>query len=269
MRAVHALWKLGILACCGILLGCPHRYPLPADALKTPESVLASVAARVQAVKSLVVDARVSAYTEGKARKGHLEIALKRPASLVFAVLSPTGDMLSVLASDGKRFTSFERGGKVCVRGCSTPDNIARLIPLALKGTDAVAVLLGVVPVLAAETLTFSWSETEGTYVVTVKGAGKDVQRLWVEHGTGLVRRSMILRGARKVMELTYEHAERVGGVWLPHRLRVKMDQGKTDLQLDYRDVEVNPATLTEDTFQLACPAGTNVKDLGCKEAIR
>ena len=266
MSVAHVFRKLVLMALCGGLMASPHRFAKPTDAHKTPESALASIGARVAGVESLAVEARASVYADGRARKGTLEIALEKPASLFFAVLSPTGDMLSVLASDGTRFASFERGAKFCVTGCSTPENIARLIPLALEGSEAVSVLLGVVPTIKSDDSSLTWSETEGTYIVTLRGGDGAVQRLWVEHGTGAVRRSVLIRGETRVLELSYDKYESVQGQWLPHRLRVKMAQDKTDLQLDYRDVEVNPMTLTKDTFRLGCPAGTKVRNLGCAE---
>lgn len=264
MSVCRLFGSLAVIALSGLLLACPHRIPEPPDALKTPEAVLSTMDSRIKSVKSLAVEARASYYGDGKARKGTLEIAVERPESLFFAVLSPTGDMLSVLASDGRGFTSFERGGSVCVRGCSTPDNIARLIPLALRGVEAVSVLLGVVPLIKSRNVRLSWSKSEGAYVVTIDGEDSLVQRIWIEHGTGVARRSEVKRGDKVVMELSYEKTAKVSGIHLPHRLRVKMAQGNTDLQLDYRDVEVNPATLTKQAFQLSCPAGTQVKDLGC-----
>ena len=67
-------------------------------------------------------------------------------------------------------------------------------------------------------------------------------------------------------MELSYEKARRIAGTWLPQRLRVTIARGKTDVQLDYRDIELNPTTLTKGAFQVDCPAGTKVQDLGCSE---
>jgi hypothetical protein len=142
------LRTMAALALFGTLTACPHRFPEPTDALRSPEAVLQVMQERVKDVRSLAVEARASVYSDGTARKATMEIALERPASLFFAALAPTGDMLAVFASDGERFISFERGGKGCVRGCSTPENIGRLIPLPLRGEEAVKVLLGLVPLI-------------------------------------------------------------------------------------------------------------------------
>jgi outer membrane lipoprotein-sorting protein len=265
MRLGRLLRTVASLALFGTLAACPHRFPEPQNALRSPEAVLKTMHERVKDVRSLAVEARASVYSDGTARKATMEIALERPASLFFAALAPTGDMLAVLASDGERFVSFERGGKVCVKGCSTPENIGRLIPLPLRGEEAVLVLLGLVPLIDSASLSVSWSTDDGAYVVTARGKKDDlVQRIWVEHGSGLVQRTEIVKGKEPVMEVRYGKVSKVGGTLLPHRLRVKMAQGKTDLQLDYRDVQLNPETLDAKAFRLTCPPGPEVRDLGC-----
>jgi len=248
------------------LAGCPAHFPEPKEGLATPADAIALMTDRVKSVRSLAVEARASYYARGMARKGGVEIALMRPASLFFAALSPTGELLAALASDSKRFTSFERGAKTCLKGCSTPENIGRIIPLAMRGEDAVSVLLGVVPLIKAQKASLSWSGSEGTYCLDIHGHDGLRQRVWIAPTTGLVHRAEIWRGEALVLRIRYEQPREVGGVLLAHRLRVEMTQGKTDLKLDYREVELNPSSLNESAFQLPCPAGMTLRDLGCSE---
>lgn len=246
------------------LAGCGAHFPLPAEPLVDASEALALMHSRVAKVTSVAMEARASYYSAGKARKGTVEIALKRPAALFFAILSPTGDMLAVLASDSTRFVNFSRGGQRCLTGCSTPENLGRLIPLTMEGQDAVSVLLGIVPVIAYQSATLRWSTDEGAYCLLLSGTTGKTQELWIEHGTGWVRRSEIRQGAHVLAHVTYAKPKKVRGVLLPHRLRIQLKDGASDLKLELRELELNPATITDATFRLKCPAGTTIQTLGC-----
>lgn len=251
---------LGSLA----LAGCPEdRIPRPPDALETADAVLAAVAERSAELESLSAEARVSYYSEQGARKGKMVILARRPASLHFSVLSPTDDLVAFLASDGERFTSWERGAEVCRAGRSCPENVARMLPILMEGEDVVSLLLGGTPIIGSHERTLAWDARAGAYRVELLGEDGWSQRIWVKHGTGLVTRSELRRGGERRIELVFEDFDTVDGHGMPRTLRVEMKRGDVDLKLSYRDLDLN-RELEDSAFSIACPEGTEVETLEC-----
>ena len=126
------------------MMGCAQHAQLrpPGEVLTDAEAVLAKVTERTARLRSLSVEARVSYYGKEGARKAKAVILARRPAGLHFSVYSPTDDMLAVLASDGERFTSFERGASTCYVGRSCAENIGRFSFFPLEGAKLVDTLV-------------------------------------------------------------------------------------------------------------------------------
>ncbi len=258
----------GLLVAAALLAGCPdRRVAAPSDALTDPDAVLATMRERLEGLTSLAVEARVSYYSDAGARKGKMTLLARRPASLHFAALSPTDDLLGVLASDGTTFTSFERGGQVCQTGPACPQNVGRMLPLVMEGADVVTVLMGGAPVIRHASSEVEWDARVGAYKVTLSGQGSEVQRLWIEHGTGLVRRADLTRDGKREYELVIDEPQTVAGVRMPGALHATMTRGDVDLRIVYREVDLN-LTLEDDAFQLACPQGMQVQRLPCDGGV-
>jgi len=177
--------------------------------------------------------------------------------------LTPTDDMVAVLATDGQRFTSFERGADVCYRGPACPENVGRLLPLALPPADVTRLLLGGAPAPAHASATVGWDARVGAYRLVREIAG-GTQDIWVAHGTGDVLRTTVSRGGARVVEVDFEDVRIVSGQRLPHVLRVRMTEGDVDLRIVYREVDVN-VDLSDDAFQLPCPEGMTEATLPCE----
>ncbi|TNF33638.1 MAG: DUF4292 domain-containing protein [Deltaproteobacteria bacterium] len=245
--------------------GCPHVYDPPEDVLTEPAAVIALVS-REAGPKTAAIAARATQYSDQGVIKGKLEILLARPDSVYFAGLSPTDDVVSVLATDGERFTTFERGAKACYTGLACPENVGRLVPIALRPDQLLGVLVGAPPLIAHGVERASWDKKVGAYRLELEGQGGLVQRLWVAHGTGDVRRAQLLEQGKVTVDLTYEDWSKEGAYRLPHQLDVKMKRGDVDLRLIYRTIDVDLA-LEPAAFQVQCPAGTDVRVLPCDDS--
>ncbi len=255
---------LASLAASTALVGCPSVHPRPDGALSSADEVLEHMHDRARAVRSLSAYARVSYFDDDGAKKARMDLVVARPASLSFAALTPTSDLIAALSSDGTRFVSFQRGADRCFTGPACRANVGRLLPLGLEGRDAVEVLTGGAPVMEHTRAELAWDESEGAYRVTLWAPNGDRERVWVEHGTWRPRRVDLYRGARRVFSLDLEDPQRVGGVVLPHRLHLVTSRRHADLVLSYREVEVNPPDLDPDVFRIQCPKGTEVVVLPC-----
>jgi len=257
--ALTALLEFAVLA------GCPSVHPRPEGALGDAAEVLARVRDRSAAVRSLTAYTRVSYFDDDGAKKARMDIAVARPASLSFAALTPTSDLIAALSSDGTRFVSFQRGADRCFTGPACRANVGRLLPLGLEGRDAVEVLMGGPPVLDHTRAELAWDEAVGAYRVTLWTSTGERERLWVEHGTWRTRRADLYRGTERIFSLTFEEPRRVGSVLLPHRLHLVTRARHADLVLSYREVEVNPRDLDPEVFRIQCPKGTEVVVLPCE----
>lgn len=264
----HRLAARVAAACLAVasLAGCPRpRIPQPPDALTDAEAVLQLATARLSPIQSVSVEARASYYADGVARKGKVIVLARRPASLHFSTLSPTDDLLGVLASDGERFMSFERGGEECYVGRACPENVGRMLPLVMEPAAVVDVLLGGAPVIAHHDESVSWDASAGAYRVELQGEGGLVERLWIRHGTGAVQRAELRRAGELELRLTFSDFAPAGEHELPRTLQFEMPRGGVDLKIKYRDVDVN-TEIADDAFSIPCPAGTVEHPLACHD---
>jgi len=244
--------------------GCPHVYDPPEDVLTDPGEVVALVAGR-GGPKTAAIEARATQYSARGVIKGKLTILLSRPDKVYFAGLSPTDDVVSVLATDGQSFTTFERGAEACYTGRACPENVGRLVPIALRPDQLLGVLVGAPPLIAHGVEKAEWDPKVGAYRLELEGEGGLVQRLWVSHGTGDVRRAQLLERGEVTVDLTYDDWSREGAYRLPHQIDVKMKRDDVDLRLIYRDLDLD-LDLDDAAYVVECPSGTEVRVLHCSD---
>jgi len=253
-------------------VGCPNGgRDAPTDAWQTPEEVLERAREFLATGPAhAILEARASQYSEHGGIKGKVEVLVERPGRLRFSGLSPTDDLVSVLATDGQRFTAFERGQKTCHVGRACPANVGRFTGFALETDQLVGVLLGRPPIVPHERLELAWDRQEGAYrldlvgtAVALGGTRGQVQRLWVAHGDGRVVRLQVRSAERVDVDVRYGEWRRFGDHLLPTLVDVKMARDQTDLRIIYRDIDV-ATPVDAAAFTFVCPAGTELVDEPC-----
>jgi len=251
------------------MMGCPHSAELrpPEAALTDADAVLAKVAERAGRLQSLSVEARVSYYGKEGARKAKAVILARRPAALHFSAYSPTDDMLAVMASDGERFTSFERGAETCYAGRSCAENIGRFSFFPLEGAKLVDALFGGVPLIWASSSAVTWDGRAGAYRIERLGAQGVSQLIWVTHKSWDVSRIEILRSDVSEISIEFSDVTVVAGERLPHTISMKMPAEEIDLRVRYREVDLN-TTLSDEAFQIPCPEGMVIQTLRCDDEL-
>ena len=263
-----------LLVALGVLAGCPHGgVSAPADAHTDPAAVFELARGYIASGPgSIAIEARASQYSDRGGLKGKVEILAERPGRLRMTGLSPTDDMVTVLATDNTRFTSFERGAKVCFVGRACPSNVGRFASIPLESDELVGVLLGRPPIIPHGERKLSWDKNVGGYRLELYGAGADlamsqgrVQRLWVGHEDGRILRTALIEGGKTRVDVSYSELKRFGDHLVPTRLDAKLERESTDLRLDYRDIDVSPE-LGDGAFTFACPGGTTLEELPCLE---
>jgi len=260
---VIALGLVAAMALAALFAGCPSgRHAPPSDLVEDPREILALATRGDDGLRSVAIEARATQYSDHRVIKGKLVILVRRPAAVHFSGLSPTDDVVSVLATDGDRFTSFERGADVCFVGRACPENVGRLVPIAMESEQLAAVLVGRPPFIAHTRSKVGWDARVGAYRLELEG-GDVVQRAWIAHGTGEVRRAQLIRGDRVTVDLTYGDWREIDGHRLPQRVDVRMDRDNVDLRMVYREIDVN-LELADSAFAIPCPEGMEVEVLPC-----
>lgn len=228
--------------------------------------MLASMEARLAPMRNMSAYSRISYYDKTGRKAARMDILVARPASLRFSALTPTSDLIADLASDGKNFTSFQRGASDCYTGPACPENVARLLPLVMPGAELAKVLLGGAPVIPHDDEKLWWDRSAGAYCVELTDQQQQRQRIWITHCEGLVMRTTLHRAGELVFDLRFDEVKRVGEHLLPHEIQLKMKRGDVDLKIEYREVELNSSELQPDSeaFRIQCPAGTNIRVLAC-----
>ena len=239
----------------------------PSERIEDAEVLLARLAETTLRRQDLSSEARVSYYGKEGARKAKAVILARRPASLHFSVYSPSDDMLAVLASDGERFTFFERGQASCYSGRSCAENIGRFSFFPLEGHQLVDALLGGVPLIAATRTSLIWDGRSGAYRLERLGDAGVLQRIWVSHGSWLVKRMEVYRGDVLELSLAFSDIKVVSNEALAHTLDMKMPGRDVDLRVRLRDLELNTAP-SDEAFEIPCPEGTSSERLLCYDEV-
>jgi len=211
------------------------------------------------------IDARVAALqsqakvkVEGGSRKGNLTafVAVAAPASVHLEVLDFFGRPSAILVSDGQRFVLFQAETGVWLRGPATPDNLARILPVALPPEQLVAMLLGRAPRLRDDRPELQIDVEANAFRVDLR-AGEQSQQLWVDPGLRRVVRSQL--SGPGGYGVTFEDFTEVRQVPFPRKLSFS---GPARVVLEYTDPrlgEVPPESL----FRAEPPTGARVEEVG------
>lgn len=260
---IRAACVLGLVALCAASCSGAQRS-LPAAGPQTASALRAAL--RPPKAETLQGQGRLEAYVRDERRSVNLLVLAKRPASVQFQALAPTLDMLAVLSTDGRRFTSFERGGASCLVGAACPANMARLLPISLPPEQLVATLLGDPPIaeVAAADQRLGWDGDRGLYRLELGPADGPHQHVYVQPGTLRPAGAVWYVGARRLASVQYDGEVTPQGP--PRWIRVKASEPPADVTIELRDVQVDQP-LDDEAFAITCPSGMVVRELPCQAA--
>jgi len=249
----------------GLVTGCcPHRFSKPAAVIDDPAVLLERLSARADQTTSFEYNTRVSHYGDAGVFKGSVDVLGAAEAKLRFEVLSPTDDTLAVLASDGKRFMSHQRGQTRCEVGDACAANVSRFLPVVLSGADLVRLMTGSAPRMTFESSKLTWDECEGTYRLTlIRNDDRMRTDLWVAPKDYFVVRMRVTRDGKERLLVENEDFRTVNGVVIPHSIQVKVADTNTDLLISLREAWLNQ--LQEGPhFLTTCPVGSQPQEVSC-----
>lgn len=243
---------LALLAACA-----PLHAPAPAPAVPPgmAQKLLERLAAEAGAFGSLQGLAKVRVTSGGRTLSATQVLLAKKPDRLRSEVLSPFGQPMLLLASDGTDLEVLVPSEGRFYRGEATPENIRRFTHLPLGLTDLVHLLLYQVPLPAAQGGRVE-GVSGGLYRLRLQGAGDGRQEFYFDSRLHLVR-ALYYREGTLLLRVRYGKFSD-GAHPFPRHIEVELPQQGAKASLTFSDLRTNVAIPAE-RFVLNPPAGAAV----------
>lgn len=233
-----------LIASVGLLaLGCP-RPPLdfgPRGRVTDPAELVAALVARRAAVRSVSGEARANVTTPKGGGGLDQFIVAESPESVRIEAISFFGQPVAVLTSNGVAYQLADLRANTFHEGAATAANVSRLLPLRLPPEELVSLLLGVPPLLDdALPVALAVDEPARAYVLTLSD-GTTRQVIGLDPAT--LRPLFVEMPAREGLSGYRAELDRFDGpADLPKRVVLRSDDRQVQVELAWRDREVNPA---------------------------
>jgi hypothetical protein len=254
--------RLAGLAAAAAMAGC--RVP-PPDLSRDPAELLAAVRAAQGRVARVQGSAKV--HVDSPEVSGWVDefVAAEKPDRVRLETRDFFGNVAAVLVADGGRFALYDARQRVYYRGEATPENVSRLLPLALPPADLAVLLCGSAPLVEGPAREV---EARGARLLLRLGGASAEQELAVGEEAA-VEASRVRRpaatpagGGGADHDLEFDTFRRRGGIRFPTAARLAAPAAGVRLELRWKeDLEVNgppdPAL-----FRLEPPRGARVVDL-------
>jgi outer membrane lipoprotein-sorting protein len=249
-------------ACCGA------QVAEPSDAVHDPAVLLAHMRDRLDGLQSARFRVVIE-YYDGRTRGANFRAAVlvRQPEDLHVQVLSPFGDPLRTLVSNGTRLSLYDLEAQTYYWGSPSPENIARILPFYMTAADIARVLLGGPPLDEIDPDpthdTLEWDRVRGAYRLSAPFAHQEGHLdLWVRHGDWTVEaaRGFDGSGAQQFELRTGNLQPTDAGPPVPMRLRFLLDRGDDaggdiDMSIEVESAQIN-VDLPDSLFELEAPAG-------------
>jgi outer membrane lipoprotein-sorting protein len=250
-----------LLLSLAVAAACARRAP-PPDLSPDPAALLAEVERTQARVQRVSGEARVKILSPGGDGTVTQFVVAERPDRLRLDTLDFFGNPAAVLVTDGGRFALLDLRKGVFFRGAATPENLARLLPLAIPAEELVLLLCGAAPIAAGRPTAVE--PGDGVLRLTVEAADR-VQRLDVGAGAAVHASTVSAlpglspRPAR--YDVTFGRFRDRAGRPFPGTVRLEAPGSGVRVDLSWKEIEVN-AVLPEGSFTLAPPPGARIVDL-------
>ncbi len=244
-----------------VVSGCPRRIPTldPAAQITDAEELIKAVAQSGQKLTALRATGSVIMRTGSKRLKAHTVVLVRRPAKLRFETESFFDQPLSILITDGMRFSLWDMQEGRFLSGRATPDNISRVIPIPMDGPEVVGIIMGDPPLIAYAQSALRWDPDQGQYHLTLSNS-RQTQQIWI-HPERLRPVKIVCEQEGKLL-YRLQYQEWQGGKQDPHfptKIRFEMPARDIQLRLRLREVERN-VELSKELFELTPPPGLSVE---------
>lgn len=252
------LWLLGALA----LTGCPHRPPGEFTAIRFDQAdLLLKAALEVPRRLGSISTAGTLELRQGARRlKVRVLVLAARPAYLRFESESFFEQPLSILVTDGMRFSLSDLDAGHFVTGSATSANIGRVLPLPMDGPEVVGLLLGDLPLIAYATSDLRFA-SDSTYQLLLRN-DREEQEILLRVDDLRPVEIQIRRAGKVWYRLIYEEWwEKTGQALSPKTLRLEIPQDSLRMILHFKEFTPN-LTLEPGLFLLTPPEGVPIEVL-------
>ncbi len=237
-RAMRRL--LPVLALPLFLLGCPPKrieYG-PTGPIDDPQALLKLVDASEARVISLEGESKVRVDTPQGKGSFSMFVALSRPGLIHFEPLDFFGRPVAVLVVNGDSFGLYQSQENRYYTGPASPANVSRFLPVVLPAEELTRIMLGVAPRIPHEQVELRVDDKECLcYVLTLR-RGNVTQTLEIDPRLYRVKKSE-LRGIA-AYDLEFDDFFERGEVSFPRKVRLIAEGSKVDLQVNYKDLNLN-----------------------------
>lgn len=245
----------------GILLaGCPpgaQRRPDGSPKWASVEELMAAL--RANRTEALRVQGTIDMRRADKRVKAHMLYLARRPAWLRFETMSFFDQPLSILVSDGMRFSAWDMQHGRFVTGPATPANISQIIPVPMDGPEVAGILMGDPPWILYAQARIRLEPERGPIELELTNA-RERQLVWIDP---LLLRPVKVRLEREgqlVYSLVFEDWRlSEGRPLVPEKIEFEMPAEQIRLRIRIREADQNPV-LPDALFVLEPPAGTPIE---------
>jgi outer membrane lipoprotein-sorting protein len=259
-RPRHALAAGLLMATLGLLVGCSGRFTRPADAPTEPGPILARLAERAAAVRSLSGMLSLEVWRGDERVRLRQLLLVVRPDKVRVDTLSPFDQPLAMMASDGQTLTIYSLEQKRYEQGPATAANLSRLLRLPLSGEELTAVLAGGVPIPAGVTPTLGWDAEMGAHVLEFID-GRRRQRVALDPAAWRLVELRAWDGETPRYVARFGDYDGEGPTAVPRRMRfeVPAEALRVDARFEDHTLNVSPPP---DAFTIPAPRGIPVDPL-------
>lgn len=182
----------------------------------------------------------------------------KKPATLRFETASFFDQPLSILVTDGMTFSSWDMKNGRFITGNATMENISRVIPVPMDGTDIARMLLGQPPLIAFASSTLEWKQ--GEYILTLSNA-RQIETILIDarHLTPSNIKLSTNGQTTYTIELSDWLMEKQQAL-VPGKIRFEMPSNKVKVRIKLFDANLGSVP-DEGLFHLDAPDGADIEN--------
>jgi len=187
-------------------------------------------------------------------------IATDDQGRLRLEVISPFGQPIKTLVSDGSRLMIYAADEKRFFLGAASPENLARLLPVNIGPDELSSLLRGSIPLITFQSSTVDWNDETGRYRLTLKS---QTRRQVVEFEPEYFRATRLRTWVAGTLayEVTFGKYSGTDATAIPQRILFAVPAKKLRADLSVLHLTVNPS-LPNEAFQLNAPRGIKVEPI-------
>ncbi len=230
-----ALFSLGAEGCS------PKRPPQPTPPALSAQDLLNLLKTRQRSFQTLRGLVRVE-YEDGKRKEsGRQVVAVAGPDRFRLETFSPVG-LASLAVCDGEKLAVYFPQENTVYRGAATPLNLARFLGVALSPREAVALLLGLLPLDGeGAQVKLGLEENEGLYRLELFWPNAEKQLFWFDrHTLHLLRSKEFGPHQAPSFEAYFAAYQKVQDLWFPLEMTFLDQESHRRVVLSYERVELN-----------------------------